>query len=199
MMDELLVEIDVATGAITRRFSVRPGKEGPAEAHAGHEMAAAGATQGGAAADTSAPGCSPTWAEPSDDGASIFVTCNRARQVLEIDAASWSLKRRFATGDAPYNLATTPDGRYLLVSLRNRTAPALEVHELATGERVGSIATTTTLAHGIAVTSDSRYAFVSVEGVGAEPGKVDVMDLREMRRVASAAVGHQATGIAVAP
>jgi hypothetical protein len=33
--------------------------------------------------------------------------------------------------------------------------------------------------------------------VGAEPGRVDVIDLRAFRRVASVGVGQQATGIAV--
>jgi DNA-binding beta-propeller fold protein YncE len=50
--------------------------------------------------------------------------------------------------------------------------------------------------HGVVVSPDSRYAFVSVEGVGAEPGKVDVFDLRTFERVASAEVGQQASGIA---
>jgi DNA-binding beta-propeller fold protein YncE len=52
------------------------------------------------------------------------------------------------------------------------------------------------VAHGVVVSPDSRYAFVSVEGVGAEPGKVDVYDLRALARVASVAVGQQASGIA---
>jgi DNA-binding beta-propeller fold protein YncE len=54
----------------------------------------------------------------------------------------------------------------------------------------------TTVTHGVAVSPDSRYAFVSNEGVGAQPGKVDVYDLRGFRRVASVEVGQQAGGIA---
>ncbi len=46
------------------------------------------------------------------------------------------------------------------------------------------------------VSPDSRYAFVSVEGKGAEPGKVDIYDLAKRERVASVAVGQQAGGIA---
>jgi hypothetical protein len=37
---------------------------------------------------------------------------------------------------------------------------------------------------------------VTSEGKGAEPGKVDVYDLRSLTRVASADVGQQAGGIA---
>ena len=32
--------------------------------------------------------------------------------------------------------------------------------------------------NGVAISGDSRYAFVSSEGVGAEPGKVDIYDCR---------------------
>jgi DNA-binding beta-propeller fold protein YncE len=189
MMDQLLVEIDVATGEVSRTFSVARGMEGAAAPEATpmrHD-------------DPNAELCNPTWAEPSADGSSVFVTCNRAREVLEIDVDDWRVVRRFATGEAPYNLASTPDGRYLLVSLRNRPDPALEIYDLESGEQAGRVPTTTTLVHGIAVTPDSRYAFVTAEGVGSEPGRVDVVDLRTLRRVASAAVAQQATGIAIAP
>jgi hypothetical protein len=43
---------------------------------------------------------------------------------------------------------------------------------------------------------DSRYAFVSSEGVGAAPGKVDVYDLRALAKVGTVDVGQQAGGIA---
>lgn len=205
MMDEQLIEIDVESGEVVRRFSVARDAEGPLSGQdGGHQHTPPGEVVAGSAGSAGAmtmptPGCSPTWAEPSADGAHVYVTCNRAREVLEIDVERWTLRRRFDTGDAPYNLATTPDGRYLLVSLRSRTEPALEMHDLSTGQLLARLPTSTTLAHGIAVSSDSRYAFVSVEGVGSEPGRVDVFDLTGRRRVASAAVGQQATGIAIAP
>jgi hypothetical protein len=31
--------------------------------------------------------CSPTWAQPSGDGGSIFVACNKADEIVEIDRA----------------------------------------------------------------------------------------------------------------
>src|SRR5690606_38880103 len=112
-----------------------------------------------------------TWAEPSADGSSVFVTCNRASEVLEIDVDTWSIRRRFATGENPYNLGVSPDGRLLLVSLRNRADPALELFDLGSGQMVGRVGASTTLVHGIAITPDSRYAFVTAEGVGSEPGR----------------------------
>lgn len=55
--------------------------------------------------------------------------------------------------------------------------------------------TSTTIPHGVAVSPDSRYAFVTVEGVGAGAGKVDIFDLRTFERVADVEVGQQAGGI----
>lgn len=206
MMDDLLVEIDVATGEVARRFSVAPGREGPAAAAMQQPAAgdtAAGATHahaahGGAPAPDAARVCSPTWAQPSADGAFVYVACNRQAEVLEIDTRSWTLARRIATGENPYNLDVTPDGRLLLVTLKSRTEPATELIELQTGRSLARVPSSTTLTHGLAVTQDSRYAFVSSEGRGAEPGKVDVIDLRAMRVVGSVDVGQQAAGIAPA-
>jgi len=48
----------------------------------------------------------------------------------------------------------------------------------------------------VVISPDSRYAFVTAEGVGGEPGAVDIVDLETNERVASAEVGQQAGGIA---
>ena len=60
---------------------------------------------------------------------------------------------------------------------------------------MGRVESSTTITHGVAITPDSRFAFVSSEGVGAEPGKVDIYDLETLQRVADVEVGQQAGGI----
>ena len=187
MMDDQLVEIDAASFRVARRFSVAKGKEGPIDpaahaAHAGHGGPMPPAT------------CSPTWAQPSADGARIYVACNRSNEILEIDRDAWAVTRRFAAGVGPYNLAVTPDGRLLVASLKK--GGGVQVFDLASGRSVMEAKSSTTLTHGIAISPDSRYAFVSSEGVGAEPGKVDVYDLVALARVGSVDVGQQAGGIA---
>ena len=42
---------------------------------------------------------------------------------------------------------------------------------------------------------DDRYVFVTCEGIGSEPGAVDVIDLATRTRVASIDVGQMAGGI----
>nr|MCU0647114.1 hypothetical protein [Gemmatimonadaceae bacterium] len=58
------------------------------------------------------------------------------------------------------------------------------------------LATSNKVAHGVVISADSRYAFVSSEGVGAQPGKVDVVDLRARVVAATVDVAQQAGGIA---
>jgi DNA-binding beta-propeller fold protein YncE len=69
------------------------------------------------------------------------------------------------------------------------------IFELATGRVVAGIATKRRIVHGVVVSPDDRYAFVSVEGIGSQPGTVEVIDLRARAAVASADVGQMAGGI----
>ncbi len=186
MMDDQLVEVDTRTFAVSRRYGLAKGKEGPiahdaATAHAGH----------GAMTPAS---CSPTWAQPSADGAKVYVACNKADEIVEIDAGRWEITRRFPTGRGPYNLAVTPDGRLLIATLKQ--GAGVQIFDLASGQSTLNTKSSTNVTHGIAVSPDSRYAFVSNEAVGAAPGKVDVYDLRSLTRVADVPVGQQAGGIA---
>jgi DNA-binding beta-propeller fold protein YncE len=210
MMDDQLVEIDTRRFSVARRFSLAKGKEGPIAptmADAGHAMHTMGTTASDSSsqhamhqADAARPhampmtnSCSPTWAQPSADGRHIYVACNKADEVVEIDRASWAVSRRFKTGRGPYNLATTADGRYLAVTLKQ--GGAFELFDLSTGASVAQLKNSTTVAHGVTTSPDSRYAFVSSEGVGAQPGKVDVYDLRARTKVATVDVAQQASGI----
>jgi DNA-binding beta-propeller fold protein YncE len=138
--------------------------------------------------------CSPTWAQPSVDGKKVYVACNKSDEILEVDRAAWAVSRRFATGRGPYNLAVTPDGKHLVATLKQ--GGMVELFDLATGASVARLETSTTVTHGVVVSPDSRYAFVSSEGVGDEPGKVDVFDLVARAKVGTVDVGQQASGIA---
>ena len=70
------------------------------------------------------------------------------------------------------------------------------IWNLENKEELAIIKNTTSVSHGIAISSDSKYAFVSVEGIGGEPGIVDVIDLDSYELVSSVKVGKQAGGIA---
>jgi YVTN family beta-propeller protein len=197
MMDDVLVEIDTRDFGVSRHFSLTRGKEqgmsGPPGVHAAagaaHDMAGHGM-------EMPKPGdvsCSPTWAQPSADGATIFVACNKSSEIVEVDAASWTMKRRFPTGNGVYNLAVTRDGKYLVGT--NKRDKSVSVIDVATAAEAARIPTSRRVASGVAISSDDRYAFVTQEGVGSEPGAVDVIDLRALRKVATVDIGQQAGGI----
>src|SRR5262249_11267658 len=124
--------------------------------------------------------CSPTWAQPSADGASVFVACNKSNDIAEIDAKTWSLKRRSAAGDGVYNRAVAHEGRLLIGT--NKRGQSVSVIEIATGKELARIPTTRKAASGVTVSNDDRFAFVTAEGVGAQPGAVDVFDLQTLTK-----------------
>jgi DNA-binding beta-propeller fold protein YncE len=194
MMNDALVEIDVGTFAASRHFILAKGNEhganGPVVGGAmAHDMSG----HGMASMNPSDITCSPTWAQPSADGASVFVACNKSNDIAEIDVKTWSLKRRIPAGDGVYNLAVTHDGRLLIGT--NKRGQSVSVIDIATGKELARIPTTRKAASGVTVSADDRYAFVTAEGVGAQPGAVDVIDLQTMAKVASVDVGPQAGGI----
>lgn len=198
MMDEELVEIDARSLDVSRHFFLTKGKEmgmtgapparGAAE-HASHDM-------GGHGMEPPKPGdvsCSPTWAQPSRDGKRVWVACNKSSEIVEIDARAWTLTRRIPAGPGVYNLGITHDGTRLIAT--NKRDASVSIFDATSGKELARIPTTRKVVHGIAVSDDDRYAFVSVEGMGSEPGTVDVIDLAALRKVGSVDVGQQAGGI----
>ena len=138
----------------------------------------------------------PTWVQPHPSKPLAYVAHNGADEVVEVNLESWTVTRRFATGEdtKPYNLDVTPDGSTLVVSYKGTGETG--IWNLETGDRLARLPNTRGVSHGVVVTPDSRYAFVTAEGVGDESGAVDVFDLQTQTRVASAKVGPQAGGIA---
>ncbi|MCA9736094.1 MAG: YncE family protein [Gemmatimonadetes bacterium] len=198
MHSDQLVEIDRSTMAVSRRLSVTPGAEaalpaadlgehgGSGGGHAGHlqrEAMAAGAV------------CSPTWAEPGEGSRAryVYVACNKGGVVLEIDTEEWGVARRLSTGRSPYNLEVTPDGRWLVATLKSEQS--VSIIDLQDGTEVARLPTSRPITHGVVASPDSRYAFVTNESIGSVPGTLDVFDLERRARVATVDLGHQSGGI----
>ena len=71
----------------------------------------------------------------------------------------------------------------------------LDAYDLKTGRELARVPTKRKVLHGVVVTPDDRYAFVTVEGVGSEPGTVEVIDLATLKTVATLDVASGAAGI----
>lgn len=136
----------------------------------------------------------PTWADPHPTEPKVYVALNGADVVAEVDLETWQVTRRFSTGAGPYNLEVASDGEALVVTYKGAGMTGL--WNLKTGEETARVPNSRRVTHGVVVSPDGRYAFVSAEGVGGEPGAVDVIDLEKKKRVASVDVGKQAGGIA---
>jgi DNA-binding beta-propeller fold protein YncE len=203
MMDDMLVEIDTQTLKVSRHFLLTKGREmgmsGP-PARSSMKTSTAGGMKhmdmSGHGMEAPKPGdvaCSPTWAQPSTTGSSIFVACNKSDEIVEVDATKWKVARRIPARAGVYNLAITHDGARLLAT--NKRDQSVSIIDLKTGGELARLPTQRKVLHGIVVSPDDRYAFVSVEGIGAEPGTVEIIDLATLKTVASVDVAEQAAGI----
>jgi len=180
MMDDMLAEIDTSKFDVSRHFMLSAGKEMGVDGAPHGQMKMSDLT------------CVPTWAQPSNDGSEVYVACNKSNDIVAIDVASWKLARRFPAGNGVYNLAMTHDGRLIAT---NKRGQSVSIFDPKTGKELAHLPTKRKVVHGAVVTPDNRYAFISVEGVGAEPGTVEVIDLDAMKTVATLDVGSQAAGI----
>jgi DNA-binding beta-propeller fold protein YncE len=202
MMSDELVQIDPSMLAIVKRIPLGSGLPG---AHAEHGAAPgppglpAGAPGRAGAASSTLPGqnpdCLTTYVSVSPDDASIYVACNHSNELQMRDPATLELVRRVPTGEGAYNVEPSPDGRWVLVT--NKKAQSVSVFETGNWREAARIPTSKRVPHGIAFSPDGRYAFVSVESVGSDPGAVDAIDLGSLTRVASIEIARQPTGIAV--
>ena len=139
-------------------------------------------------------GVQPTWVTaPTTDGR-VFVAGNNVAKIFEVDVESWRVVRHFDTGSGPYNLAVTPDETTLVVTYKS--GAAVGFWDLRSGNERTRVETSRTIPHGVAVTPDGEYVFVTLEGVGIEPGTVEVYHVRSGERVGTVDVGKQAGGVA---
>ncbi|MGC2735317.1 MAG: beta-propeller fold lactonase family protein [Candidatus Acidiferrales bacterium] len=180
MMDDMVTEIDTQKFDVARTFMLTSGKEMGMDGPPHMQMNMKELT------------CVPTWAQPSNDGSEIYVACNKSNDIAVIDAATWKLSRRFAAGNGVYNLAMTKDGRLVAT---NKRGQSVSIFDPKSGKELARLPTKRKVVHGAVVTPDNRYAFISVEGVGDDPGTVEVIDLDAMKTVATVDVPTQAAGI----
>jgi len=184
MMDNMLVEIDTRSLKVTRQFALSKTDSSMKHDGAGHGM------------EPPKPGdnsCSPTWAEPATDGVSVYVACNNSSEIVQVNTRDWQVVRRIAARAGVYNLDVTHDGLRLIAT--NKRDQSVSIYELKSGKELARLPTKRKVLHGVVVSPDDRYAFVTVEGIGSEPGTVEVIDLTTLQTVATLDVAPTAAGI----
>ncbi|HEX6717215.1 MAG TPA: hypothetical protein VF088_08890, partial [Pyrinomonadaceae bacterium] len=140
MMDDMLVEIDTRSLKATRYFVITKNHEkgltGPPQTSSSTSMHSMHGS-GGHGSESPKPGdisCSPTWAEPSVDGSSVYVACNGSSEIVEINANSWQLVRRIPARAGVYNLDVTHDGTRLIAT--NKRDQSVSIYDLKSGKEL---------------------------------------------------------------
>jgi DNA-binding beta-propeller fold protein YncE len=208
--DELL-EIEVATFRITRR--VKTGTAGdhmasmagmdhgtmnhgaPAAAPAPNPAAAASAPSATPSAAAPDGECQPTFVSVSPDDRTLYAACNHSGTLQVWDAATMTRTKEIPVGAGAYNVEPSRDGSIVIVT--NKKAQSVSLVDTRTLTEVARIPTAKKIVHGVAYSPDGKYAFISQESIGADPGAVDMIDLATRKVVASVPVPAQPTGITI--
>ena len=180
MHSDELVEFDVSTFSIVRRAKTGSGMPTtPAGGHAAH--AATGAV------------CAPTYVSISPDDRTLYVACNTGNTLQVWDAVALEKRGEVAVGKGAYNVEVSPDGSLVMVTnKKDRSVSLVDAQSL---NLLATIPTTKGVVHGIAWSPDGKYAYISAESVGADPGSVDMVDIAARTVVATYPVAAQPTGI----
>jgi YVTN family beta-propeller protein len=89
----------------------------------------------------------------------------------------------------------SPDGRLVIVT--NKKAQSVSIIDAVTFKELARVATTKKIVHGVAYSPDGRYAYITQESIGADPGAVDVIDLTTLTKVSTTPIPAQPTGITI--
>lgn len=165
-------------------------KESTDHAAMGHESAAETPKH-----SMKAPTVEPSWVSKPTASGKLYVAALSGNEVIEIDLAEWKVTRRLPTAKGPYNLAVSADEKLLVATYKKSNA--IGFWNLETGQEIAKLETSRRIPHGVAITADGLFTFVTVEGVGGEPGTVEIFDNVALQRVAILEVGKQAGGIAL--
>ncbi|MDZ7690224.1 MAG: YncE family protein [Balneolaceae bacterium] len=186
MMTDELVEVNTLTMEVARRLNVAS-EDSPSSSRDAATM-----KQDSHSAHPQ-PVAKPTWADPHPTKPFVYVANNGSDEAVEVNTKTWQVSRRFNTGKAPYNLEVSHDGKLLVVTYKGEGTTG--IWDLENGRELARISNSRPVTHGVSISPDSRYAFISVEGKNDQPGSVDVIDLQNFELADVIEVGKQAGGI----
>ena len=195
--DEIL-EIDIGTFAIARRAKIGKGHSmnkmaaAPAMDHAQHQVPAGSSPAPVGPLDRE---CAGTFVSVSADDQTLYVACNYGNTVQVWDAASLTLVKEIPVGVGAYNVEPSPDGSVAIVT--NKKDQSFSIIDLKTLTEAVRIKTTKKIVHGVAFSPDGKYAYVTQESIGSDPGAIDVVDLATRKVTSSIAIPAQPTGVTI--
>jgi DNA-binding beta-propeller fold protein YncE len=199
MNSDEIVEIDVNTFAISRRVRIGKGHDMVMTDHSKMDHAATPAT--GSAPTPPDPNgllakvCAGTFVSVSPDDKTLYVACNYGNSLQVWDAASLSFIKEIPLAAGSYNVEPSPDGSIVIVT--NKKAQSISIVDTKTFAELARIPTTKKIVHGVAYSPDGKYAYISQESIGSDPGAIDVIDLATRKMVSTTPIPAQPTGITI--
>jgi YVTN family beta-propeller protein len=137
----------------------------------------------------------------------VYVTCRKSNEVRVVDRDSMCVVKIIPVGQMPLIPAITPDNQFVYVP--NRNSNDVSVIRTSDNTLSATIANVGPQPHGIAITNDGKYAYVSCENVSSPipphhptvgsktPGFISVIDLTTNTVIRRIEVGGFAAGIAI--
>lgn len=192
MMTDELYEIDAINMEVNRVLNLVNGEAASSMSgnmhHSDHES-------GHSMHDSHEPVVKPTWASPNPEKPHVYITGNGNDKIYVVDTEKWTVTDVWESpGKAPYNLEPTHNGDHLVVTYKGEGA--VGIWDINDGKQLVKLPTSRRVTHGVVISPDDRYAFVTSEGIGGESGTIDIVDLEALEIVDTVEVGKQAAGIA---
>lgn len=129
------------------------------------------------------------------DGRLAFASLSQEEKVAVIDPVARKVIKKVSVGTVPIQVYATPDSRLLFAAnqgTKRRPGRTVSVINLESMEVVKTIETGPG-AHGVVVSADGRYAYVT----NIYANSVSVIEVKELKVVATVPVGKGPNGISV--
>src|SRR6201998_1847364 len=84
------------------------------------------------------PVCTPTWAQPSNDGSVVYVACNQTNDIVAVSTDTLTMVRGFPARNGVYNLAMIKDGRLIAT---NKRGQSVSIFDPIAGKELAKIPT----------------------------------------------------------
>lgn len=149
----------------------------------------------------------PYQAAITPDSKFAYITCRKSGEVRVLDIEQMTIIDSITVGTFPLIPAATPDGGYIFVA--NRNSNSVSAINTATRKIAYTIDSVGVEPHGIAVSKDGMFLYVSCENIGvSEPphhptiggkkaGFMKIIEIAKKTVVASLEVGNFGSGMAV--
>lgn len=149
----------------------------------------------------------PYQAAITPDSKKAFITCRKSGEVRVLDIEQQKIVDSIKVGSTPLIPAITPDGKTVFVA--NRNSNSVSAINTATHAIAFTIDNVGVEPHGVAVSKDGQFLYVSCENLGvSDPphhpttggkkvGFVKIIDIARRAVIASLEVGNFASGMAV--